>query len=1510
MSSPAPTLAGDSDDGGSGATRKLSESSLDDAPRVPVLPVTATKMGLNTPASATMTSLSGSPVDPEKQVESASPYSGSGTPQDPFVVKWLDGEKQSPYNWSTAKKWTCIMISGMTCLNVAFGSSVYAGSARQLMSLFNLSSETFTLGLTFYVIGFALGPMLWAPLSELYGRRPIFMASFAPFFLFNIGCAVSQNIESLLVCRLFAGFFGSSPLTVSGGVIADCFLASERALAMGVFAIAPWLGPILGPICGAFMGQYVDWRWIFWLMVIFSGVMLVIGSLVPETYSPILLRRRANRLTEETGLRHVSMYDLNADENETVFSKLKTNCSRPFVLLAFEPIVLLFAIYAAVVYAELYIQFPAFGIIFGEGGRGWSTGIAGLPFIGMGVGMLLAIGLNTFVINKKYARDLANNGGRPLPPEARLPACCLGGILLPVGLFWFAWTVRPSVHWIVPVLALVPFGMGQVLLFLPMMNMLVDVYLIYAASALAANAVVRSILGAVLPLASAPLFHALGNDWALTLLAFMALLLAPIPFLFLKYGARIRARSRFAPGHRDPTPQDNPAVTKEVEEADLAQLEAERQSVAEQSRQDLVHAPDLNIGLLESAPMSIKQVPFLALIEECPTNEDQQLLAATARVAPFLVATPALAATLKVLPPTAEYYALQTEQLSFDDICSILDAGAVKIVTKDVQLVGKVPADRLVLHIDPSTATALADPQILQGISSVLVETPTLAENLLKSFRAALKVAQGRPRDLFVLSSTRDSNTILHQPASLKLMSQTVNGVSVLPLSFLSTALSTLPAPQPQNGKLPVTNLFTSMLRTDREDHLYPTLPVSLSSVPTPLGLVYSSAASIANTIVSGNAVYYSRSRQGLWRKGETSGAMQIVERIRMDCDSDAVEFGVVETGPAGEKEGFCHVPDQQSCFGGSEGLAALESTLRQRYREAPAGSYTARLFSEPALLKAKILEEASELCEAQSKEDIAAEAADLLYFALTKCVGAGIGLKEIGKVLDKRALKVTRRKGDAKKEWADKLGLSEGQSKGVTGGVNGVSTSSIADRTKEPIKEEAKEAREDLKCLVYDYNTVDEKTRRTLLKRPTASSTDMIARVQPIMDTVRGGGDAGLRSLVVKFDRCEPASDTSFPLVMQAPFSQDLMQLDPKVKSAIDQAYSNIKAFHQAQMDKEQGTLRVETMPGIVCSRFARPIERVGLYVPGGTAILPSTALMLAVPAQVANCSTLTLATPPRPDGTVSPEIVYIASLTGVGSIVRAGGAHAVAAMAYGTETVPKVDKIFGPGNQFVTAAKMAVSMDSEACCAIDMPAGPSEVLVIADKHADSAFVASDLLSQAEHGADSQVILLTVDASDEQIMEIESEIKKQALALPRVDIIRKSIAHSLIIKCKDLDQAIQVSNDYAPEHLILQLQNAAEVVSKINNAGSIFVGAYSPESCGDYASGTNHTLPTAGWAKQYSGVSTLSFLKHITAQELSADGLGKLGPVVETLAKAEGLNAHQMAVTIRLNKLGFESAA
>jgi phosphoribosyl-ATP pyrophosphohydrolase / phosphoribosyl-AMP cyclohydrolase / histidinol dehydrogenase len=300
-------------------------------------------------------------------------------------------------------------------------------------------------------------------------------------------------------------------------------------------------------------------------------------------------------------------------------------------------------------------------------------------------------------------------------------------------------------------------------------------------------------------------------------------------------------------------------------------------------------------------------------------------------------------------------------------------------------------------------------------------------------------------------------------------------------------------------------------------------------------------------------------------------------------------------------------------------------------------------------------------------------------------------------------------------------------------------------------------------------------------------------------------------------------------------------MDLPEETVRAIDVSFENIRKFHAAQ--KEEKPLRVETMPGVVCSRFSRPIERVGLYVPGGTAVLPSTALMLGVPAMVAGCKKIVLASPPRSDGTITPEIVYVAHKVGAESIVLAGGAQAVAALAYGTESVSKVDKILGPGNQFVTAGKMFVSNDTNAGVSIDMPAGPSEVLVIADKDANPAFVASDLLSQAEHGVDSQVICIAVDLDEKHLQAIEDELHKQAMALPRVDIVRGAISHSVTILVKDMDQAMQISNEYAPEHLILQIKDAEQTVDKVINAGSVFIGEWTPESVGDYSAGVNHSL-------------------------------------------------------------------
>ena len=472
-------------------------------------------------------------------------------------------------------------------------------------------------------------------------------------------------------------------------------------------------------------------------------------------------------------------------------------------------------------------------------------------------------------------------------------------------------------------------------------------------------------------------------------------------------------------------------------------------------------------------------------------------------------------------------------------------------------------------------------------------------------------------------------------------------------------------------------------------------------------------------------------------------------------------------------------------------------------------------------------MEEADELCRADNKEDIAFEAADLLYFAMTRCVAAGVSLEDIERNLDLKSLKVKRRKGDAKGPWAEKAGLAP------------------APETKPaPEKKEAPEPKP------VDENARLEMTRvvtastpenvvRDHLKRPSQKSNEaIVGLVRPIVQDVRENGDAAVLKYTHKFEK---ATSLTSP-VLHAPFPPELMQLSPETKRAIDVSVSNISKFHAAQKGSSDA-LQMESMPGVVCSRFSRPIERVGLYVPGGTAVLPSTAMMLGAPAMVAGCKTIVLASPPRADGSVSPEIVYVAHKVGAQSIVLAGGAQAVAAMAYGTPSISKVDKILGPGNQFVTAAKMLVSNDTSAGVSIDMPAGPSEVLVVADKDANPAFVASDLLSQAEHGVDSQVILIAVDLNDAQLKAIEDEVDVQAKALPRMDIVKGALAHSVTFVVKDINEAMALSNEYAPEHLILQVQNAESVVDLVQNAGSVFIGQWTPESVGDYSAGVNHSL-------------------------------------------------------------------
>jgi len=413
-----------------------------------------------------------------------------------------------------------------------------------------------------------------------------------------------------------------------------------------------------------------------------------------------------------------------------------------------------------------------------------------------------------------------------------------------------------------------------------------------------------------------------------------------------------------------------------------------------------------------------------------------------------------------------------------------------------------------------------------------------------------------------------------------------------------------------------------------------------------------------------------------------------------------------------------------------------------------------------------------------------------------------------------------------------------------------------------------------------------------TLLKRPNFDAALLLPKVQSILDAVALEGDAALYQLSETFDGVRLNTIAIDPAMVQAAEAQ----VSPALKAAIQSAKVNIEIFHQAQLKKEE---KIETMPGVWCWRKAVGIEKVGIYVPGGTAPLFSTVLMLGVPAKLAGCKEVILCTPPRKDGSIDPAILFAASLVGIQQIYTIGGAQAIAAMAYGTATVPKVFKIFGPGNQYVTAAKQLIQQQGVA---IDMPAGPSEVCVYADETAVPAFVAADLLSQAEHGADSQVLLV---ASDKNIVDlVQVEIERQLTDLPRQDFALKALGNSKAIVIALREDAIELINAYAPEHLILSVDNALVVAEKIINAGSVFIGNYSPESVGDYASGTNHTLPTNGYAKAYSGVSVDSFVKKITFQQLTETGLKNIAQTVIQMATGEQLEAHAQAVAIRVKDI------
>ena len=412
------------------------------------------------------------------------------------------------------------------------------------------------------------------------------------------------------------------------------------------------------------------------------------------------------------------------------------------------------------------------------------------------------------------------------------------------------------------------------------------------------------------------------------------------------------------------------------------------------------------------------------------------------------------------------------------------------------------------------------------------------------------------------------------------------------------------------------------------------------------------------------------------------------------------------------------------------------------------------------------------------------------------------------------------------------------------------------------------------------------------LLKRPVMNTEDLFDTVRSVINRVKAEGDRAVLAYEEQFDKVQLASLA----VSEEEWAEADSLIDEELKQAIRLAKQNIETFHAAQRFEGR---KVTTSAGVTCWQKAVPIEKVGLYIPGGTAPLFSTVLMLAVPAKIAGCGEIVLCTPPGRDGKVHPAVLFAAKVAGVSRIFKAGGIQAIASMAYGTESVPRVYKIFGPGNQYVTAAKQLVSLRDVA---IDMPAGPSEVEVLADETANPAFVAADLLSQAEHGVDSQAMLITTSESLQQA--VKAEVERQLELLPRKEIACKSLANSKLIVVRSLDEAIELTNAYAPEHLIVETADYLSVAERVVNAGSVFLGHLSPESAGDYASGTNHTLPTNGYAKAYSGVSLDSFIRKITFQEIQPEGIRHIGPAIEVMAANEHLDAHKNAITVRLKAL------
>ncbi|KAL3477408.1 major facilitator superfamily domain-containing protein [Aspergillus californicus] len=471
-------------------------------------------------------------------------WTGEGSHEHPYLIDWIPNDTLHARNYSTAKKRTIITLSAVSTLSVAFASSVYTGGLSSVRQYFGVSDEMATLGLSLFVLGFAIGPLIWAPLGETFGRRNIFLIAFSMFTIFNLAAAVSPNFASLVVFRAFAGIFGSAPLTNSGGIVADLYTAEHRGLAAVFYSGATFLGPILGPIAGGFLGESQGWRWIEGLLAIYTGLMLILGYLfVPETFGPVLLRRRAALLSESTGKVFATSFDRQHPAG-SLSQRVKISIRRPLVLLFTEPIVAALAFYNALIYGTTYLLLAALPVVF-QRVRGWSPGIGGLAFIPIAIGMAIAI-LYMIFVNRRYTQVWEKSANHELPPEARLPSCKVGATVIPIGLFLFAWSNAPSVHWAVCMIGTALFGFGNISVSLGLVNYIVDSYVTYAASALAASTVLRSLCGAAFPLFTTYMYEGLGIHWASSVPAFLALACLPLPFVLSRHGHRIRRRSKFA----------------------------------------------------------------------------------------------------------------------------------------------------------------------------------------------------------------------------------------------------------------------------------------------------------------------------------------------------------------------------------------------------------------------------------------------------------------------------------------------------------------------------------------------------------------------------------------------------------------------------------------------------------------------------------------------------------------------------------------------------------------------------------------------------------------------------------------------------------------------------------------------------------------------------------------------------------------------------------------------------